>query len=244
MKPLTLGALCAIALAGCTDPEAERQQQQAAAAQERARQEQAAEAIGKQYDSAVTAAEWEKARIHGVALLDQYPASATAQRIEPGLAEVKEKAETARELRRMQALWNYNQVPVKGGVQRSAMIYSKDRVDVDGSGAKPVQLVFRDHPEWKRHAYLVLQAGDFAKACYRNCQVKVGVDGAAPRAMAAHRPDTDEAIAMFIDDHKGLWRQARKAKVIEIEFPVKAGGSRSAVFEVGGLDGSQMPGWD
>src|SRR5690606_29752946 len=60
MKPLILGALCAIALAGCSDPEAERQKQAAAAAQEHARQELAAEAIGKQYDSAVAAAEWEK----------------------------------------------------------------------------------------------------------------------------------------------------------------------------------------
>jgi hypothetical protein len=244
MKPLIFGALCAFALAGCTDPEVERQKQEAAAAQERARQEQAAEVIGKQYDSAVTASEWEKARVHGVALLDQYPDSDTARRIEPGLAEVKQKAEAARELRRMQALWNYNQVPAKGGVQRSAMIYSKERVDVDGSGAKPVQLVFRDHPEWKRHAYLVLQASDFAKACYASCQVTVTVDDQAPRRMAAHRPDTDEAIAMFITDNRGLWRLARKAKVIQIEFPVKAGDSRSAVFEVGGLDGSQLPGWD
>ncbi|MEG3012689.1 MAG: hypothetical protein RR845_25675, partial [Pseudomonas sp.] len=72
----------------------------------------------------------------------------------------------------------------------------------------------------------------------------VSVDGAPARSMAAHRPDTDEAIAMFIDDNRGLWRQARKAKVIEIEFPVLAGGTRKAVFEVGGLDGSQMPNWD
>ncbi len=47
----------------------------------------------------------------------------------------------------MQALWQYNQIPVGNkGNQVSAQIYSKERVDVDGSGAKPVQLVFRDHP--------------------------------------------------------------------------------------------------
>ena len=69
-------------------------------------------------------------------------------------------------------------------------------------------------------------------------------DGAAARAMDAWRPDTDEAIAMFITDQKALWKLARKTKVMEIEFPVKAGGTRKAVFETGGLDGSQMPGWD
>lgn len=244
MKPLILGALCVVALAACGNPEAERQQQEAVAAQERAQREADAEGIGKLYDAAMNGGDWEKARIHGAALLDQYPDSETVKRIEPGFAEVKEKAEAARELRRMQALWNYNQVPVKGGTQRSAAIYSKDRVDVDGSPAKQVNLVFRDHPEWKRHAYLVLQSSDFAKDCYRNCQVKVSVDGGAARPMAANRPDTDEAIAMFIVDNRGLWRQARRAKVIEIEFPVKAGGTRKAVFEVGGLDGSQMPNWD
>jgi hypothetical protein len=36
----------------------------------------------------------------------------------------------------------------------------------------------------------------------------------------------------------------RKTQVVEIEFPVKAGGTRKAVFEVGGLDGKQMPGWE
>ena len=246
MKRLILLAACTLAVAACSDPEAERQQQEAAAAQQRAVREADAAGIAKLYDAAVTATEWEKARVHGAALLDQFPDSEAAARIEPGFAEVREKAEAARELRRMQALWSYNQVSVGSkGVQRSAMIQGQQRVDVDGSGAKVVQLVFRDHPQWKRHAYLVLQAGDFTKACYRSCQVKVAVDGAAPRRMAAHRPDTDEAIAMFIDDERGLWKLARKARSIEIEFPVQAGGNRSVVFEVGGLDGKQMPaGWE
>ena len=62
--------------------------------------------------------------------------------------------------------------------------------------------------------------------------------------MAANRPKTDEAIAMFVDDNKSLWRMTRDAKRISIEFPVKAGGTRTAVFEVAGLDRSKLPGWD
>ena len=58
------------------------------------------------------------------------------------------------------------------------------------------------------------------------------------------RPKTDEAIAMFIEDYRGLWKRMRQAQRVSIEFPVKAGGTRTAQFEVGGLDGSQMPGWD
>ena len=49
---------------------------------------------------------------------------------------------------------------------------------------------------------------------------------------------------MFIEDYRGLWKRMRQAQRVSIEFPVKAGGTRTAQFEVGGLDGSQMPGWD
>jgi hypothetical protein len=239
-KGLLLAA-CTVAMAGCGDREAERA---AAAAAQAAAKEQQADEVAKKYDSAVASRDWDMARIHGVALLDQYPDSAAAERIAPGLEEVKAKAEGAREQRRMESLWDYSQVAAEGGTQRSAAILSKDPVDVDGSGAKPVQLVFRDHPKWKRSSYLVLQASDFAKACYARCQVTVVADAAAPKRMSSNRPDTDEAIAMFIDDNKALWRLARKTQVLEIEFPVKDGATRKAVFETGGLDGSQMPGWD
>lgn len=241
MKRLILAAACAFALVACSNPEAERQAKEAAAAAAKAQQEEKAEGVAKQYDMAVAAQDWERARIHGGSLLDQYKDTDVAARIEPGYAEVKSKAEAARETRRLQALWQYNKMPVgTQGIQASAQLYSKERVDVDGSGATPVQLVFRDHPEWKRHAYLVLQAGDFR--CPQ-CKVQVSVDGGKPIAMAAWRPKTDEAIAMFITDQKALWNLARKANVISIEFPVKAGGTRTAVFETGGVDASQMPAW-
>jgi len=123
----------------------------------------------------------------------------------------------------------------------SASLYAKDDLDVDGSGAKPVRLIFRDHPAWGRSSYLVLQAGDFD--CYGGCRVKVALDDAAPKAMAASRPKTDEAIAMFIEDERALWRMAKDAKVMRIEFPVQGGGTRTAVFEVGGLDPAQLPKW-
>ncbi|HBS55938.1 MAG TPA: hypothetical protein DEA38_09420, partial [Stenotrophomonas sp.] len=162
MKRLILITACALALAACSNPEEERKAQEAAAAAAQAQKEAKAEDVAKQYDAAVASQDWERARIHGGSLLDQYKGTAAAERIAAGFDEVKAKGDAARDLRRMQALWQYNEIPVGSkGKQVSATIYSKERVDVDGSGAKPVQLVFRDHPEWKRHAYLVLQAGDF-----------------------------------------------------------------------------------
>src|SRR5688572_9829709 len=102
MKRLILVAACAFALAACSNPEAERQAQEAAAAAAKAQQEEKAEGVAKQYDMAVAAQDWERARIHGGSLLDQYKDTDVAARIEPGYAEVKAKAEAARETRRLQ----------------------------------------------------------------------------------------------------------------------------------------------
>lgn len=236
----TILLLCSLLmLVACGDREAE---QRAAAAAQAAAREASAATVAREYDAAVTAQNWDLARVHGAALLSQYPDSQAAAKIKAGYEDVKAKGEAARETRRMAALWNYAQVAAGKGTQRSAMLYSKDPVDLDGSGAKPVQLVFRDHPQWKRSAYLVLQASDFR--CPGGCKVKVIADAGAPKSMDAWRPDTDEAIAMFITDYKSLWKLAGKTQLISIEFPVKNGGTRTAVFETGGLDSAQMPGWN
>jgi len=238
LAPAALAAGLLLA-AGCTDREAQRQAQEAAAAQARA---EAAARLQREYEGAVAASNWELARVHGVALLDQYPDSEAAAAVAPGLEEVKARAEAAREQRRLAALWNYARVAAPGGEQRSAAIFSHEPVDTGGPRPAPVHLVLRDHPQWKRSAYLVLEGGDFN--CYGGCKVKVRFDDGPARPMSAWRPNTDEAIAMFIEDHRGLWRQLRKGQRLAIEFPVKAGGTRTAAFEVGGLDGAQMPGWD
>ena len=239
MKRKILLLCCVLALVACGDREAE---QRAAVAAQAAANETAAAELATQYDSALTAQNWEMARIHGAALLAQYPNTEAATQVEQTFADTKAKAEEVREQNRLSSLWNYAQVTAGKGIQRSAMIYSKEPVDVDGAGPRTVQLVFRDHPEWKRSAYLVLQAGDFR--CPGGCKVKLVADGVAAKSMAAWRPDTDEAIAMFITDHKALWKLLRKTREVAIEFPVKGGGTRTAVFETGGLNAEHMPGWD
>ena len=198
--------------------------------------------MAEQFETAYTEKNWEMARAHGDVLLAEHPGSAAADRIRERHQEATTEANQAREDRRLQALWTYQTQPVDGGEQRSAAVYAKDRVDVDGSGARTVRLIFRDHPEWGRSSYLVLETGDFD--CYGGCRVQVAVDDAEPRAMAASRPKTDEAIAMFIEDEAALWRLANDARMVAVEFPVKAGGTRIAVFEVGGLDPMRMPGWE
>jgi hypothetical protein len=230
--------LSLLLLGGCD----QQKQRAAQAAAQAAATEEAAMHGETAFQQAVDQQNWPLAKAQADVLIAQYPGSQAAARVRTQYDAVKAKAEAEREAARTAALWNYNRLAVKGGTQVAASIYAKDDVDVDGSGAKPVQLIFRDHPAWGRSAYLVLQAGDFN--CYGGCKVKVKVDEAAAKPMAASRPKTDEAIAMFIEDERRLWRMTRGAKRLSIEFPVKAGGTRTALFEVGGLDGSQMPGWD
>jgi hypothetical protein len=245
MKAPSKLSLCAllllallVTLSGCDRKQrlAEQAAAQAAIAEDAAKQAEAA------FDAAVAQQNWQLAKAQADVLLAHYPQTDAAARVRKQFEAVAAKAEAAREQSRTAALWSYNREPVKGGTQLSASIYARDEIDVDGSGTKPVRLIFRDHPSWGKSAYLVLQAGDFD--CYGGCRVKVTVDDAAPKAMAASRPKTDEAIAMFIEDERGLWRMTKGAKVMKIEFPTKAVGRKTAVFEVGGLDRAQLPDWD
>jgi len=168
---------------------------------------------------------------------------AAAVKAEQEAADAKAREETKAKLeaQRLVDAWRYQRATVGGGDQVTAAIFATDDVDADGQGPRRVQLVFRDHAKWGRAAYLVLQAGDFA--CRPRCTVEVTVDDRAPERVAAWRPDTDEAIALFIRDSAMLWRLTGEAARLAIEFPVTAGGTRRAVFDVAGLDESKMPGW-
>ena len=126
-------------------------------------------------------------------------------------------------------------------VRAPAAIVLETACQFDVQRLWPVRLIFRDHPEWGRSSYLVLEAGDFD--CYAGCKLKVTVDGKV-HTLPGSRPKTDEAIAMFVDDHKALWRLAKASKQLSIEFPTKAVGKRTAEFEVGGLDAGKLPKWN
>ena len=240
MKTLTLAIATVLLLAACKgeDPQAAAQ----AAAAQAAAKEQAAEAMARQFDDAVAAQNWQLAKGHGDILQIEHPTSAAAARVKPKLDEIKARAEAEQQARRLAALWAYGDEPVgKDGHQLSAAIYSQEPVDTDGSGAKPVRLIFRDHPDWGRSSYLVLEAGDFD--CYAGCKLKVTVDGKT-QTLAGSRPKTDDAIAMFVVDWKGLWKLAKAGKQLSIEFPTKTVGKRTAEFEVGGLDAAKLPKWN
>lgn len=224
-----------VAAGGCNREQrlAEEAAARAAAAEAQAEQGEAA------FEAALVEGNWALAKAQGDVLLATYPTSEAAARVEPKLAEVVAKAEAQREQSRLAALWLYQVQPAGKGEQRTALIQAREAVDVGAGEPTPVKLIFRDHPEWGRSSYLVLQAGDFD--CYGSCKVEVTVDGRPARSMSAYRPDTDEAIAMFINDNRALWRMAQDAKTLAVEFPIKAGGTRTATFEVEALQASRLP---
>ena len=236
MKRLLLPlALLAALSAACKKEE----DPQAAVAAQAAQQEAAAAPLKRNFDEALAAKNWELALSQADELRSRYPGTQAAAAIAPQYAEVDNQAKSARAERRLKNLWDYQSVPAGKGRQLSAAIMSKERLDM-AEGRSTVQLIFRDHPEWGRSAYLVMQRGDFN--CYGGCRLKLKVDG-KPRTLAGSRPKTDEAIAMFIEDEAALWRIFKSAQEVSIEFPVKPSGTRIATFESGGLDPSRMPKW-
>ena len=241
VKPAGAALLALVLLAGCKDREAEAAAQAAALAEAN---EQAAAEAERGFEAAVADGNWALAKAQGDILLAKWPTTEAAERVRPRHEEARAKGAAALEASRVAALWTYQRQAVEGGDQLSASIYAKEPLDVDGSGARPVRLIFRDHPDWGRSSYLVLPGGDFAKACYRSCSVTITIDDQAPKKMSANRPQTDEAIAMFIDDEKSLWRLTREATRMRIEFPTRDVGNRTAEFEVAGLDRTKMPEWD
>lgn len=239
-RTATLLLAAAMILSACEKPDPK-----IAEAAKAAQQEQAAATAAKDFDGAYGQQNWEMAAAYGEIVTSKYPGTPTADRVRPLYEEAQTKAKLAREQRRVESLWSYMSTPVKtdkgkAGTQLSASLYAKANVETDGGTPRPVQLIFRDHPDWGRSSYLVLQVGDFN--CYGGCKLKIGIDGKI-KTMAGRRPKTDEAIAMFIEDERGLWRMLDKAKELTIEFPVKAGGTRTATFEVGGLKQDKLPGW-
>ena len=162
----------------------------------------------------------------------------TAAKPAAAAASARTAAAVDPDAQRLAALWTYYNPPTASAGQRSASIFSMDYVDTGGRIPSRVRLVFRDEASFRGSSYLVLEGGDFD--CYRGCTVAVTVDEGSPKRMAARRPKTDEAIAMFIDDAYGLWRLTAGAKRVRIDFPVKRLGTRSASFEFGGLDRAKL----
>jgi len=226
--------LVPLLLAGCGDGG-----KADAAAQAARREAEAAPAL-QRYHDAMTGQDWDTARVAADELRFDYKGTKAEAEVSQGYDALRAKSDHMREDKDMAALWNYQDNPADGGHQLTAMIHAKDPVDVGGSPSS-VQLIFRDHPSWGNNAYMILEHGDFD--CWKGCKLKVTTADGKVHVMPGLRPDTKEAISMFVNDVPGLWKLAKTSKTVSIEFPVKPSGTRTAVFVTGGLDPTQMRNW-
>lgn len=167
-------------------------------------------------------------------------ATAAAEALEAERVKARADAAARVEAGRLAALWTYFELPVGQARQLTAAIRSANNIDAGGEDARAAMLVFRDHPSWGRSSYIVLENGAFV--CGR-CRVTVVAGDGPAVEMPAHRPPTDDAIAIFIDNEAQLWTITNEATSLAVTFAVKGGRRETARFDVGGLDAARMPGW-
>lgn len=171
----------------------------------------------------------------GDELVRKYPDSAAAAKVRETLDGVREKAATQREARRLAKLWVYTAVPEGGGTQYAAAIESRE----PPAPGQRLRLVLREHPQWGRSVYLLLD--DLKFDCSKGCAtLAVRFDDAPAQRMKATIPPTGEP-ALFIDDDKAFIARLAKAKLVAIDATVKGSGPKTYEFEVSGYDASKLP---
>lgn len=173
-------------------------------------------------------------------LLAQYGDSEAAQSVRVTLADTREHAQTQREQRRLASLWDYQRIPVAGGEQVTAAIYSHSEVDPDAE-VVPVpdaRLVLRRHPDWGRSAYLLLNQRQLD--CGPPCVLSIRFDRNAVQTFRGKPADSGSGPALFIVEDVRFREAMASAQTIRIELPRSKALVPVFVFEVGGFSASQF----
>ena len=169
-------------------------------------------------------------------LRDKYPDSAAVRALEPTIGEVREAAQALRDTERQRKLWDYQENAAGKGVQRTATIFS--RVPELGEDAPPAvpdaQLVLRDHPEWGRSVYLLLEQSKFS--CGKPCTLQLAFDGGALETWPGKQADSGQGPALFIEDEPRFMKALPTAKTLKVVLPKGSGSLQSLSFEVAGFD--------
>jgi hypothetical protein len=193
-----------------------------------------AAALLSSYESARAGKNWEAAEATAEKLRDKYPESAAAAKLAPSIEQVLGEAESVREARRLAELWDYQEIAVGKGVQRSATVYSRTAPAEEGvpAATPDAQLVLRDHPSWGRSVYLLLAQSRFE--CGKPCLMKISFDDAPAQNFAGKQADSGKGPALFIEDKARFLPAMTEAKKVRIELPKGSGRIPALVFEVGG----------
>jgi hypothetical protein len=181
------------------------------------------------YEQMRTMGSWDVAVSLGDEILKKYPGTSAAASVQQTIGETHAKSAAIADSHRLANLWTYTANPESGGTQYAAAIASQKPVAPNAR----LRLVLRQHPDWGRSVYLLLDNASFD--CKGGCAtLAVSFDGAKPQRMKATIPPTGEP-ALFIDDDKTFIAKMEKAKSVAIDVKISGHGAQQATFEVGGF---------
>ncbi|KAA2285814.1 hypothetical protein [Arenimonas fontis] len=200
--------------------------------------EQAGAALLARYEQARADGNPELAERLGNELDDRHGKTAAAATMRESIGEVRRQAEALRGKRRLAGLWDYQSVPVPGGTQHTAAIYSRVPAWSEDSGLPPprpdARLILRRHPQWGDSAYLVLQMRELR--CGPPCELSVRFDEGEAQRFAGEPADTGTGPALFIEDRERFLDALDAAAEVHIQLPQSGALRPSFSFEVGGFD--------
>src|SRR5690606_8251940 len=154
--------------------------------------EQAGAALLAKYEQARSDGNPELAERLGNELDDLHGKTTAATTMRESIDEVRRQAEELREQRRLKELWDYQSIPVPGGTQHSAAIYSRVPPLNADSGLPPprpdARLILRRHPDWGESAYLVLEMSELR--CGPPCRLSIRFDDGEDQRFAGEPADT------------------------------------------------------
>jgi hypothetical protein len=191
--------------------------------------------LGRDYAAARSQGNWTGAAAIGENLRQKYPDSAEAATVGASLAEVQAKADALIEAKRQESLWTYQAIEAGKGVQRSASIDSYMAKAEEGEYAQPAdgKLILRDHPEWGRSAYLILNETAFR--CGSPCGMDIAFDDAAATRWSGKQADSGHGPALFINDESRFISKLEQAKSVRVTLPKGSGHIKTLRFDVAGF---------
>lgn len=139
--------------------------------------------------------------------------------------------------------WIYEQKTLDNGVRRIARLDSVLPIAVGGAkNMKHAQLVFMDDPVSGYDCALHLGAGDFRVSTAIASRVGWKVDDRELVDILASRP-AGEAPRLSLRDPRHRWFELRNARLLTVSFRGNDYKRHKAMFDVSGLDRSQLD-WD
>ncbi|MBS0195020.1 MAG: hypothetical protein JSR34_12355 [Proteobacteria bacterium] len=221
-RPLTVAGLAgALMLSGCTQHAA----QEAAQRQAQAKTAEIARDLDT-YRQALRDHNDASALATGRDLVQRFPNDAAAKEVQQTLPDIQKRWADKQEQERLAELWQYDESPMAGGIQSTAVIYDSQPSDLS------VRLVLRRHTSWGQSVYLFGDGKGFV--CKGDCTIHAKFDG-KPRTIVAYAPPTGEPALMFRDD-KGFIAALTKARKIEMEVTLRDGMKKvELLYEVSGF---------